>query len=102
MTSNFLLLRGKNLGFNDLDFRSQNFELYGIGAIQARHYFENGYGISVVRNMYTAGYNEGTYECAVIGRDGELTYDSGITEDVIGFCDEHDVTHIMKLIQNLE
>lgn len=63
--------------------------------------FDNAYGISVVRFFGSYGYKQGLYEVAVL-YCGDLTYNTNITDDVIGHCDENRVTEIMKQIQLLK
>jgi len=41
------------------------------------------------------------YELAVLGKDGQITYDTPITNDVIGYLREMDVTDVMEKIQQL-
>ena len=63
--------------------------------------FENGYGISVVTGIGAYTSNDDEYEIAVEGLDGSLTYDTEITDDVIGHLSKDEVTEIMKQIQEL-
>ena len=83
--------------FNDLQFK-QHRELNGV---VARITFDNGYGASVVKHEYSYGGKDGLYELAVLDKDGELTYDTPITNDVIGYLREVDVTDVMEKIQKL-
>ena len=83
--------------FNDLEFK-QDIQL-GLNA--ARIMFDNGYGASVVVGPYTYGGEDGLYELAVLGKDGKLTYDTPITEDVEGYLTEEGVTEFLKQIQSL-
>jgi hypothetical protein len=83
--------------FNDLQFK-QHRELNGV---VARITFDNGYGASVVKHQYSYGGDKGLYELAVLDKDGELTYDTPITDDVIGYLREQDVTDVMVKIQEL-
>jgi hypothetical protein len=41
------------------------------------------------------------YELAVLGKDGHLTYATPITDDVIGYLRDIDVTDVMEKIQQL-
>jgi len=82
--------------FNDLDFQPMQF---GIG-IQARINFDNGYGASVIRSPYSYGGNQDLYELAVI-KDNAIRYDTPITDDVIGYLTEDEVTKYLGQIQNL-
>lgn len=62
--------------------------------------FENGYGVSVVFGeiFYSDGVD--TYEVGIL-KDGSLCYDTYITDDVLGYQDEEDVTEIMRKVQEL-
>ena len=82
--------------FNDLDFQSMQF---GIGVI-ARINFDNGYGASVVKSTFSYGGNQDLYELAVI-KDDAICYDTPITDDVLGYLTEDDVTKYLSQIQNL-
>lgn len=88
--------------FKDLVFNKHfNFPSF---ATQAKMFFPNGYGISVVTGEFAYSNRENPYECGVLkGNSDEwsLTYDTPITNDVIGYCNEEKVTEIMKQIQEL-
>ena len=64
--------------------------------------FDNGYGASVVRSEFTYGGREGLYELAVFGKDGHISYDTPITNDVLGYLKEEEVTKILEQIQLLK
>ena len=83
--------------FKDLEFKQHP----SADGIISRITFENGYGASVVRHEYSYGGKDGLYELAVLGSDGELTYDTPITSDVIGYLRDIDVTDVMEKIQQL-
>lgn len=68
---------------------------------QARHDFPNGYGVSVVQGPTTYGGNEGLYELAVF-HDGKLCYQSGITDDVLGWLNPSQITKLLDRIEKLE
>ena len=84
--------------FTDLQFASHPNHPNGV---QARIQFENGYGASVVQTPYTYGGDKGLYELAVLDNDGHLTYETPITNDVIGYLNEDEVTETLKQIQQL-
>ena len=73
-------------------------------------FFENGYGVSVVRFEMSFGYgsytdNENEWELAILigNKDSwELTYNTNITDDVIGHLTESEVSHVMKQVQELD
>jgi hypothetical protein len=85
--------------FKDLEFVEHPSH---IGGVQARITFDNGYGASVVKTPYSYGGDKGLYELAVLGTDGHLTYDTPITNDVIGYLRDIDVTDVMEKIQQLQ
>ena len=87
--------------FKHLDFKPHP-NLGHIGGVQAIIKFKNGYGASVVRSEYTYGGSDGLYELAVLGKDGHITYDTPITNDVIGYLKEEEVTKILEQIQLLK
>jgi hypothetical protein len=69
-------------------------------AKQAVMKFENGYGISVLfgKIFYSNGVD--TYEVAIL-KDGSICYDTYITDDVLGYQNEEEVTEIMRKVQEL-
>lgn len=67
--------------------------------VQARMDFDNGFGVSVVRGKGSYGYPD-KWELAVM-KDNDLCYDSGITDDVLGYLTELEVTEYMKQVQEL-
>jgi hypothetical protein len=87
--------------FTDLTFESH--PLYGDG-VQAKHFFPNGYGVSVVRFPGSYGFTENLYEVAILqGTEDkwEITYDTPITDDVLGHRDEIDIENILTEVQAL-
>ena len=83
--------------FNDLVFK-QDIQR-GLNA--ARIMFDNGYGASVIIGPHTYGGEDGLYELGVLGKDGKLTYDTPVTDDVEGYLSEADVTDLLTKIQQL-
>ena len=84
-------------------FKDVVFKTNPMGAeygIVSRTEFDNGYGVSVVKSEYTYGGKDGLYELAVF-KDGEICYDTPITDDVIGYLRPEDVTDVMEKIQQL-
>jgi hypothetical protein len=86
--------------FNDLVFVD---EVMYDDKVWSRSYmiFDNGYGVSVVRGPHSYGGQKGLYELAVLDTDGFITYETHITDDVLGFLTPDDVTHHMIEIQEL-
>jgi len=83
--------------FKDLEFVKHPNHIEGV---QARITFDNGYGASVVKSPYTYGGDKGLYELAIF-KDGEITYATPITNDVMGYLRPEDVTDVMTKIQQL-
>ena len=86
--------------FQDLPFFPINDAPFMVGK-KARMHFDNGYGVSVVSHSYSYGGRDGLYEVAVLDSNDELTYDTPVTNDVIGYLTEEDVTDVMKQVQDL-
>jgi hypothetical protein len=91
------------MNFSELQFtKNKNFS--GEGGIQALVFFANGYGASVVKHGYSYGGKEGLYELAVIEGDEDvwdITYESGITGDVLGWLTEQDVEYYLNKIESV-
>lgn len=92
--------------FKDLDFKKRKPVWDGeITNQQAVMFFENGYGCSVLLgdSFYSNGID--TYELAVIKGNEyrwDLTYETPITRDVLGYLSEDEVTKAMIEVQQLE
>lgn len=84
--------------FDDIEFKPHPM---GNG-IQAVVMFDNGYGASVVQTDYSYGGRLGLYELAVLDKDGHITYNTPITEDVIGYLNHEKVTEKLIEIQDLK
>lgn len=54
------------------------------GDVMTRTHFENGYGMSVIRSQYSYGGRDGLFELAVLDEYGNITYDTSVTDDVLG------------------
>jgi hypothetical protein len=69
--------------------------------IQCRIEFSNGYGASIVKGPYTYGGRDGLFELAVLGSGGEISYDTPITDDVVGYLTEDGVSTLLAEIELL-
>ena len=78
---------------------------------QAIYFFENGYGISVINIIGTNGEhysytkNKDQYEIAVLEgskNNSRITYDTVITDDVIGYLKIEGVYKIMEEVEKLK
>jgi hypothetical protein len=67
--------------------------------------FPNGFGASVVKHNFSYGCEEGLYELAVIAWNSEsdwgLTYDTPVTNDVIGWLTPGEVVETLQAIHDL-
>lgn len=72
-----------------------------MGGIQKVYSFPNGYGASVIKHKGSYGGNVGLWELAVL-KEGELCYDTEITNDVIGHLNDPEVDRILNQIKELE
>ena len=72
---------------------------YG-NAKQAIFNFANEYGVSVILGecYYSNGID--TYEVAIL-KDGQITYDTPVTNNVIGYLKSSEVSEIMSQVQEL-
>lgn len=90
-------------------------ETYTDHREQRVYRFHNSYGASVVRRSYVSqeyqyqygsyGHFEGLWELAVIAWEDEtewhISYDTPITDDVLGWLSEEEVTATLELIRAL-
>ena len=84
--------------FKDLKFETH---FLSTAAKQAIENFENGYGVSVLFGncFYSNGID--TYEVAVLFGES-ITYDTEITDDVMRYLSEDEVSEIMAKVQLLK
>ena len=70
--------------------------------------FDNGFGASIINNIYSHTRNENEFELAVIEKTGperndwQLCYTTYITDDVIGYLPEKEVIEILYKIKDLK
>ena len=67
--------------------------------------FDNDYGASVIRNIGSYGFSRKLWEIAVLffdGKDVDITYNTPITDGVIGCLNWEDVENILSQIEKLE
>ena len=84
--------------FKDIQFKPNPMgEAFGI---VSRTTLANGYEVSVVKSEYSYGGDRGLYELAVF-KDGEICYDTPITNDTIGWLRPEDVTEVMEKLEKL-
>lgn len=66
--------------------------------------FPNNYGASIVKHFGSYGGKDDLWELAVLRFDGDdwrLTYDTEITDDVLGYLSNQDVLDLLQRIQDL-
>jgi hypothetical protein len=83
--------------FEDLEFKPMTNHDNGI---HVRVEFPNGYGASVIQSPYSYGGSNGLYELAVL-YGGHICYDTEITNDVLGYLNQADVTELLQRIEAL-
>jgi len=62
--------------------------------------FDNGYTASIVSNDMSYGSDRGLFEIAILYKSN-IVYDTGLTNDVIGFLDFQEVADTLKKIEQL-
>ena len=86
--------------FKDLEFKDRPMGMASVSK-SARMNFGNKYGVSVIFGSMFYSNGIDTYEIGIM-YEGSLTYDTHITDDVIGYQTEKEVTQIMKQVQKLK
>lgn len=72
------------------------------GLFQRLHVmFKNGYGASIVRGVHSYGGKDGLFEIAVLDDEGNLVYDTPVTDDVLGYLDGDGVAEVLEEIMIL-
>lgn len=72
---------------------------------QWRFKFDNGFGASVIKHEFSYGFEDDLFELAVLEWTGEyhaITYDTPITDDVIGYLTNDEVMNYLYQIKNLK
>ncbi len=91
--------------FKDLKFEPHSLAKSGLDkykdAKHATETFENGYGVSVIFGSCFYSNGQDTYEVAVLFGDS-ITYNTDITDGVIGYLSEDEVTEVMSKVQLLK
>lgn len=79
------------------EFKEEN---HVHGGVQYVFSFVNEYGASVVRHSFSYGNEDGLWELAVLHL-GNITYSTYITDDVIGWLSDDEVSAILSGIKSL-
>ncbi len=69
--------------------------------IQYYYQAENGYGASIIQTTGSYGGKQGLWELAILDSKGQITYDTFITGDVMGYLTEEEVNQTLEKIKNL-
>lgn len=108
LNSSFQEKRLRLKTFADLKFENHpnKSTVHGTFDKQAKLFFNNGYGVSVITGG-SGVYSDSEYpfEMAVLkghADDWTLCYNTKVTDDVIGYLNEQNVTEKMKEVQLLE
>ena len=84
--------------FKEIEFKTNPMgEEFGI---VSRTKLDNGYEVSVVQSPHSYGGDKGLYELAIF-KDGEICYDTPITNDVIGYLRPEDVMDVIAKLEKL-
>ena len=88
-----------------MKFSDLNFEPHpNWDGVQARHFFDNGDGVSVIKSSHSYGGSRGLYELAVLQgleEDWEICYNTLITDDVMGYLTTEDIDTVLNQVENL-
>jgi hypothetical protein len=72
--------------------------------MEHKEFYQNGYGISIISNVFSCGGRDGLFEIAVLIGDEdmyELCYTTPIASDVIGYLTSEEVNSIIEDIKKL-
>ena len=72
-----------------------------LGGVQKVYQFPNGYGASVVKHDHSYGGSQGLWELAVLGKDGELNYETPVASNVLGWLTDEEVDGVLAQINEL-
>lgn len=89
------------MNISELDFNNHPANL---GGTMAKVFFNNGFGASVITGEMFYSSSDRPYEIAVLKGDSvssELTYDSGLTSDVMGYLTEEEANKALSDIEAL-
>ena len=112
LNSLFTMSRGSNIPERDYTpLESSNINAIKIlaktyqekslhGGLQYTAYFENGYGIDIVKHNGSYGHENDQWEIAVM-KDGRCCYDTPITDDVIGYLTSAEVMNYVMEVEAL-
>lgn len=76
-------------------------DFYNPDDIKFKFEFPNGYGASVVKNRFSYGGKKGLWELAILDKHGNICYDTPISDDVIGYLKEEEISNLLYKIHDL-
>lgn len=82
---------------SDLVFKNHSL---GFDGTVATHTFSNGYGASIITGEHAYSNEDAPYELAVL-YNNEITYDTELTSDVLGYLTEDEVNEYLLKIEAL-
>jgi hypothetical protein len=87
-----------DLPVTDLEFDDGSDTVLDVRRL--RVFFENGYAVSLISgdDVYSG---EITFEVAILGQDGQVAYDTPITDNVMGWQNLEEIIEIMQDAANL-
>ena len=83
-----------------LDAKSQNTKEMFANSKHAVMEFKNGYSVSVIFGDQFCSNGIDTYEVAII-KDNHVCFDTPLTDNVLAYQNENEVTEIMRKVQEL-
>lgn len=86
--------------FQDIKFEKMD-DCYGQNAVCSRVKFPNGRGASIVRHDRSYGGQQGLFELAVLDVDGNIDYDTPLTQDVLGWLNPVAIEEALAKIESL-
>lgn len=66
-----------------------------------RYKFKNGFGASVVKNMFSYGNKEDLYELLIL-KGGKPVYDTSLTDNVVGYLTPLEAMALLKIIKSFK
>jgi len=73
------------------------------GGNHLRVFFENNWGVSVIRHPYSYGGQQGLFEIGILNGEGHIEYDNPVNAGgVIGWLTAEDVVAYINVIANLD
>ena len=63
--------------------------------------FPNGYGASVIKNKFSYGNQKGLWELAILDKHGNICFDTPISNGVMGYLKEEEISGILYKIHDL-